>query len=96
MYTTAADPMWRCRCPPAEPAAAPLDRILDSQTHPHKLRLIAILRAVFPDQIDSWNGPEAARLMGQVEDVLAGRGALFSRQDREAIEAAAARLTEET
>lgn len=69
--------------------------VFDSQLHPSKVRLLAILRAVFgEDEVRAWSAPHAARQMGQVEEVLGGRGALFSRSEREAIEAAAARIQE--
>lgn len=73
-----------------------MSSVFESQSHPSKARIVAILRAVFgEDEVRSWTAPHAARQMSEVECVLEGRGALFSRGERAAIEAAAARIPEQ-
>jgi hypothetical protein len=60
----------------------------DSQTSAHKARLVDILKAVFgEDEVRKWTGPQAAKQMGEVSDVLEGLPVpTLSRQDRERIE----------
>ena len=71
-----------------------LDDLLDSESHPHKLWLLAIARAVWPD-VGSLSPQDGATRLGEVEDVLAGAGTPNrSQADRDAITAAAARIKE--
>jgi hypothetical protein len=72
-----------------------LDEVLDSRSHPHKLRLLAVAKAVWPD-VGSLPAPEGGRRLSYIEDVLLGMGCpVLSRKEREAILAAAARIPEE-
>lgn len=71
-----------------------LDDLLDSESHPHKLRLLAIARAVWPD-VGSLPAHEGGRRLGEVEDILVGEGTPNrSQAERDAVTAAAERIPE--
>ena len=69
-----------------------LDDLLDEESHPYKLWLLAIAKAVWPGA-GSLPAHEGGRYLGYVEDVLGGHGTpTLSQADRDAITAAAARI----
>jgi hypothetical protein len=69
--------------------------VFDDQSHPSKRRQLAIARQVWTN-LDSLTAPEVARRMGYVEEALAGLPVpTLSRDERAAIEAAAARGPEQ-
>jgi len=71
---------------------APSLGILESQTHPSKLRTRSIVLEIWPSITSA---PEGARRMADVENVLAGRGTpTLSQVQRDAITEAAKRIPE--